>query len=87
MTYKEAKEIIEAALVLVEFNYRFDYDIAFEKAVVAIEKQIPKKPQYNEHSFNAYICKTCGGLVGIQKVFKQAYCKECGQAVDWSDLK
>lgn len=85
MTYEEAKEIIKTAIAEVEWNYPLDYDVAFEKAIVAIEKQIPQKPQHNEHSFNAYICKICGNVVGIPKVFKKVYCEECGQAVDWSE--
>ena len=85
MTYEEAKEIIKTAIAEVEWNYPLDYDVAFEKAIEAIDKQIPQKPQHNEHSFNAYICKICGNVVGIPKVFKKVYCEECGQAVDWSE--
>ena len=85
MTYEKARKIIETAIAEVEWNYPLDYDVAFEKAVEAIDKQIPQKPQHNEHSFNAYICKICGNLVGIPKVFKQAYCWKCGQKLDWSE--
>ena len=43
MTNKEAIETIKIAIAEVEWNYPMDYAIAFETAISALEKQIPKK--------------------------------------------
>lgn len=45
----------------------------------ALEKQIPKKPM----TYNKYerMCE-CGAIV---KTY-QKHCKDCGQALDWSDV-
>lgn len=46
--------------------------------ISALEKQIPQKPM----TYNKYerICE-CGAIV---KTY-QKHCKDCGQALDWSD--
>ena len=44
MTNEEAIEIIKIAIAEVEWNYPMDYAVAFETAIAALEKQIPKKP-------------------------------------------
>ena len=46
-------------------------------AIVALEKQIPKKPVEVR---NEIVCPTCKTLVG-----SSPYCRYCGQALDWSD--
>lgn len=43
MTNEEAIKTIEVAIAEVEWNYPMDYAIAFETAISALEKQIPKK--------------------------------------------
>lgn len=44
MTNQEAIETIKIAIAEVEWNYPMDYSIAFDMAITALEKQIPKKP-------------------------------------------
>lgn len=79
MTYEEAKEIIKTAIAEVEWSYPLVYDVAFEKAIVAIEKQIPKKVIGPSHN----CCPVCYSTI-TKKGF---YCPMCGQKLDWSDLK
>ncbi len=51
------------------------FECAKEQAIKALEKQIPKKPDYQgEHEK----CTTCGSF----HVFGR-YCSECGQKLDW----
>lgn len=46
---------------------------------VAIEKQIPKKP--NEISWGATNCPICGQEFGFNSHFN--HCSNCGQTLDW----
>lgn len=53
---------------------------------VALEKQIPKKP--NVHGYRegreintiSYTCPACN-----KHISREDYCKHCGQALDWGD--
>lgn len=42
MTYEEAIKTIKLAVAEVEWNYPMDYAVAFEMAISALEKYIPK---------------------------------------------
>lgn len=55
---------------------------AYSMAVAALEKQIPKKPIRD----GLYACPNCHKLM-LQGAFeaKGKCCKECGQAIDWSE--
>ena len=62
-------------------------------AISALEKQIPKKPTYEEIG-NAYgalkrICAKCGDVCLISEHAKpfEHYCRYCGQKIDWSDTE
>ena len=49
--------------------------VAYEKAINALEKQIPKKPiKYKDE----IVCPSCKTLVG-----SSPYCRYCGQALNW----
>lgn len=52
-----------------------------EVAINALEKQIPKKPDFTEDKEFA-LCPCCNGN-GLAD--KQEYCDNCGQKLDWSD--
>ena len=58
-----------------------------EKAILsALEKQIPKKPRKTRC---ALMCANCGHKItekGCKKL-NRFYCKNCGQAIDWSDTE
>ena len=48
-------------------------------AIWALEKQMPKKPIQDNDNM---ACPICGTIIGMSP-----YCDECGQALDWSELK
>lgn len=49
----------------------------------ALEKQIPKKVRRYDVNPSEKFCPNCG--LSIEN--KGGYCAECGQALDWSDVK
>lgn len=79
MTFEETKEIIKTAMAEIEWSYPLDYAVAFEKAIEALEKQMPQKPEMKGYDF----CSECGCVITPIA----DYCHKCGQAIDWSDLK
>lgn len=75
-------------------------EYAKQMAIKALEKQIPKKPitetvnrgisvsgEY-DIDFN-YLCPHCNTVVGDYETDDAFYkfCPECGQDLDWNDLK
>lgn len=50
-------------------------------AIQALEKQIPKKPDFTEDKEFA-LCPCCNGKGLLNK---QKYCDNCGQKLDWSE--
>lgn len=54
---------------------------ARDLAIKALEKQIPKKPDFTEDKEFA-LCPCCNGN-GLAD--KQKYCDNCGQRLDWSE--
>ena len=61
---------------------------AFQMAINALEKQIPKKPiemKPTDKLMNGYYsCPICGDWVGMDE-YSNNYCANCGQVIDWSD--
>lgn len=51
-------------------------------AMIALEKQIPKKLTVSEE---IYCCPICGENAAILQ--GDNYCFNCGQALDWSDTE
>ena len=80
MTNEEAIKTIRVAVAEVEWNYPMDYAIAFETAIEALEKQIPKKVTKS-------VCPSCKRIFLFRHDEKRKgdYCDNCGQALDWSD--
>ena len=91
MTAEEAIKTIQVAIAEVEWEYPLDYSIAFETAIEALEKQIPKKP-INEECY--YICPRCRDDLGVSdddifiyELSMPKYCSNCGCVLDWSEVK
>ena len=82
MTNEEAIKTIKVAIAEVEWNYPMDYAIAFEMAISALEKQIPKKVNVTKYDVggNDYFC-SCGNKLRDSS----EYCDMCGCKLDWSD--
>ena len=92
MTNKEAIETIKIAMAEVEWDYPMDYAVAFEAAVDALEKQIPKKPIKTKIATlnkspeaisweSIHCCPRCESNLAPQ----YKYCPQCGLEIDWSD--
>ena len=64
---------------------------AFELAISALEKQIPKKPIPLKDNYTgkivSYGCPDCNNTDLGNNEFKNKYCENCGQALDWSDTE
>ena len=91
MTAEEAIKTIQVAIAEVEWEYPLDYSIAFETAIEALEKQIPKKP-INEECY--YICPRCRDDLGVSdddifiyELSMPKYCSNCGCVLDWTEVK
>ena len=80
MTAEEAIKTIQVAIAEVEWEYPLDYSVAFETAIEALEKQIPKKVTKS-------VCPSCNRIFLFRHSEKRKgdYCDNCGQALDWSD--
>ena len=91
MTAEEAIKTIQVAIAEVEWEYPLDYAEAFETALNALEKQIPKKP-INEECY--YICPCCRDDLGVSdddifiyELSMPKYCSNCGCVLDWLEVK
>ena len=85
MSTQEVIDIMKIAIAEVEWNYPLDYAIAFEEAIKALKKQIPKKPIGDLHSVPHYRCPLCkSGVKSYEDSSVYPYCHHCGQALDWS---
>ena len=93
MTNEEAIRIIKTAIAEVEWEYPMEYAVAFEEAIAALEKQIPKKPKNVRNDcdgMKAFDCPCCGEFSGYYAVLPartSKYCGCCGQAIDWGDTE
>ena len=85
MTYeKQAVEEIKSALSYGCGDYISQQ--VLDTALIALEKQIPKKPRETRC---ALMCANCVHKItekGCKKL-NRLYCKKCGQAIDWSDTE
>ena len=84
MTAEEAIKTIEVAIAEVEWEYPLDYSVAFETAIEALDKQIPRKPL---NPCGRYFGKAKGGncpCCGAQtNSSTYTYCRKCGQKLLW----
>lgn len=102
MTSKEALQWFKEELVDGKCSEECIQCNAYEQAINALEKQIPKKPKTLNYGLLIeygwkYECPNCGCAVGNNKNLAFAYgeylnpyedyCCSCGQALDWSDTE
>ena len=92
MKYEEAIGILTyQALVLERASSKSTLERsrieALNKAIEAIEKQIPKKPLHMHKNYYCPICKEDGWMLWDDAVPNDMdkYCGICGQAIDWSN--
>lgn len=98
MTNKEAIEQLRERLAITDYRQQIpEYYEAIELAVEALEKQMPKKPNYVPDDdtcvYYHWECPECGNYYSysIRKTFSVlynnsvSYCSRCGQALDWSE--
>lgn len=83
MTYQEALNYLDNVQVdMKSIESMCDTSSFIETCKNALEKQIPKKPIYEEAN-KAWYCGECKRVVWVV----QKHCEHCGQAIDWSDYK
>jgi hypothetical protein len=60
---------------------------ALKMGIIALEKQIPKKPIREKDG--SLVCSNCKSFEGIRldTSFNTGFCWECGQAVDGGDIE
>ena len=91
MTAEEAIKTIKVAIAEVEWNYPLDYSIAFKTAIVALEKQIPKKPIDAGYYYMCPCCRYDLGVsdddIFIYELSTPKYCSNCGCVLDWTEVK
>ena len=91
MIAKKALELLND----VEFSEKYQGVQEYAEMLIvckeALEKQIPKQPKYEDVG-NIYgaikrTCTACGDVCMVSKGAKpyEHYCRQCGQALDWSD--
>ena len=91
MTAEKALELLND----VEFSEKYQGVQEYAEMLIvckeALEKQIPKQPKYEDVD-NIYgaikrTCTACGDVCMVSKGAKpyEHYCRQCGQALDWSD--
>ena len=97
MKPQEAIGIMKIAIAEVEWEYPMDYAAAFETAIEALEKQVPKRTTYihlntrythwGRVRHDQFRCCNCG----LTKEFvdghasQYKFCPQCGLKIDWSE--
>ena len=91
MTAEEVIKTIQVAIAEVEWEYPLDYSVAFETAIEALEKQIPKKPIDAGYYYMCPCCRCDLGIsdddIFIYELPMPKYCSNCGCVLDWSEVK
>lgn len=85
MTIEEAIKLLEIQKpVLGCKEYKKPLMTAYDMAIEALEKQIPKKPIVNRTDdtclYYENYCPSCENLL----VIRYKHCPKCGKSVDWS---
>ena len=94
MEENQAIEIVKKEKAYMDSHAGKAQSEAFQMAINALEKQIPKKPRKTDSyrgvlkRVYAYVCPTCGNVC-LEKYMNERqntmFCWDCGQKLDWSD--
>ena len=87
MTYEEAIKNINALNAVCDQKglYDAEFESALALVILALEKQIPKKPLHMHKNYYCPSCKEDGWMLWDDAVPNDMdkYCGKCGQAIDW----
>jgi len=93
MNYEEARDILLKKFDKLCGNYlyqnaeKINYEQALYDGAQALEKQIPKKPLY-ENTYDDCVVYSCPACKDEKLILSgDNYCATCGQALDWSDTE
>ena len=86
MTYKEAIEILTELKPIPVVGFKINAK-AYDLAIEALEKQVPKKPLHMHKNYYCPICKEDGWMMWDDAIPNDMdkYCGICGQAIDWGE--
>lgn len=91
MTNEKAHDILEdfqREMTTHRNAYSNDFIEAHGNAILALEKQIAKKPAQKtnkRYKIPINICPSCGGEISTIEIDYE-YCPECGQKIDQGDI-
>lgn len=65
------------------------YILSKPEIISALRKQIPQKPEYCDGDYDYAKCPACGNDDYEWDInnWRDPYCPQCGQALDWSDVE
>ena len=84
MTYEEAIKILTELKPIPVDGFKIIAE-AYDLAIEALEKQIPKKPTRTRGKYGHTECACCGWVVEsfCGDLEQYPFCPNCGQAIDW----
>ena len=80
MTESEAIKILQEEKTYMDDHAGRAQSEAFQTAINALEKQIPKKPTKDKYVLELDFCPECGTEVTYCN-----YCPHCGQKINWNE--
>lgn len=91
MTNERALELLRIARSSMASAHTNDDDIVamYDRAINALEKQIPKYPICNGNRTTSNRCPSCNARLksgrGSSCWYRNHWCNHCGQAIVWDD--
>ena len=84
MTYEEAIKILTELKPIPVDGFKIIAK-AYDLAIEALEKQMPKKPISTKGKYGHTECVCCGWVVEsfCGDLEQYPFCPNCGQAIDW----
>ena len=84
MTHEEAIKILTELKPIPIDGFKIIAE-AYDLAIDALEKQVPKKPTRTRGKYGHTECACCGWVVEsfCGDLEQYPFCPNCGQAIDW----